>query len=191
MLEVKDNLIELLSLDPSQTYKYLNKETNHTRINNLLMMKKINKAVSEIINDEKLQSKAVEYITSDDEEEEEVEEEAEEEIEEDYSDDHDQEKLDTDKKIGSQRQKFSARSSSGFSREDEHNKKKSTRNKNDKTELQKQKPKEPESESKPKPEPKPEPKLEPKPELKPEPKLKEKEISEEISDQIEDNYDFN
>jgi hypothetical protein len=175
MLEVKDNLIELLSLDPSQTYKYLNKETNHTRINNLLMMKKINKAVSEIINDEKLQSKAVEYITSDDEEEEEVEEEVEEEIEEEYSDDNDQEKLDTDKKIGSQPQKFSARSSSGFSREDEHNKKKSNRNKNDKIELpycaiklentvQQQTPKEPE--------------------------LKEKEISEEISDQIEDNYDY-
>jgi hypothetical protein len=172
MLEVKDNLIELLSLDPSQTYKYLNKETNHTRINNLLMMKKINKAVSEIINDEQLQSKAVEYITSDDEEEEEVEEEVEEEIEDEYSEDQDQQKLDIDKKTAVQPQKFSARSSSEFSREDEHNQKKSKRNhnvkekQNDNVELKIQKPKEPV------------------------PKAKDKNISEEISDEIEDNYDY-
>jgi hypothetical protein len=117
--QVKENIKELLCLDP----QYMD----------LLMMKKINKTVKEIIDSEELQAKAREVVTSDDEAEgegDEIEEDYEEEgveenenDEEDQEDEEDRQVQDTGKKsiAGSMNYKFSPRSSSGFSREEDHN----------------------------------------------------------------------
>jgi hypothetical protein len=83
------------------------------------MMKKINKTVNEIIINEKMQNEARKVHISDDEEGEESEQEPEVEVE--ATKPQNKELLDTAKKskTATVGQKFSARSSSGFSREDE------------------------------------------------------------------------
>jgi len=91
-------------------------------------MKKINKTVNEIITNEEMQQKALEYIGSEDEEEEESEDENEDEDKNEDVTPQTKEALEATKKSknASNRQKFSARSSSGFSREenDHHSNKK-------------------------------------------------------------------
>ena len=181
MEKVKDNLMELLWLDPQ--YK------------NLLMMKKINKTVNEIIVNEKMQNDARKVHISDDEEEgEESEEEPE------SAKPQNKELLDTAKKskTGTVGQKFSARSSSGFSREDEGHSslKKKSQQKPIQQKIHKEKDKDSDNyddddfdkdhsidNKKGKEQPKAAEKV-----VSPQKKLEEKEDS--IDEEIEDNYEF-